>query len=97
MGSLSLIAETSIVPNCQPSPSVDGFGTLVALDSHIIDSMSQSDDQNLLDGILDVCAAQMDYTFEGMETASSSSGSHLEFIAEGNSIFLSEQNLSFNV
>ncbi|XP_050073975.1 uncharacterized protein LOC126561711 [Anopheles maculipalpis] len=97
MGSLPLLAETSLVPNCQPSPSVDGFGaaslSLGVLDGTIIDSNSQTD------GLFDMLGtANMHYTFEGLETASSSSGSHLEFITEDNSIFLSDSNLiGYNV
>uniref|UniRef100_A0A182IYK8 Uncharacterized protein n=1 Tax=Anopheles atroparvus TaxID=41427 RepID=A0A182IYK8_ANOAO len=55
------------------------------------------DDLPILDGMFST--ARMDgLGFETMETASSSSGSHLEFITNDNSIFLTEQNLiEYNV
>uniref|UniRef100_A0A182M941 HMG box domain-containing protein n=1 Tax=Anopheles culicifacies TaxID=139723 RepID=A0A182M941_9DIPT len=86
----------------------DRFGSM--LDDSCLDSVTGinriDDPLDLGPGSTDVLPilddmlgnGNIDYTFECLETASSSSGSHLEFITEDNSIFLSEPNLiGYNV
>uniref|UniRef100_A0A2M4BFQ4 Putative alpha-protein kinase 1 n=1 Tax=Anopheles marajoara TaxID=58244 RepID=A0A2M4BFQ4_9DIPT len=94
-----------VVPSCQPSPAdsgsilgaevvspVDGFGgpgVTVVLDDCNMDGTSQpAVNMSMLEDMLN---PDMDM-FDCLETASSSSGSHLEFITDDNSIFLNDSN-----
>ncbi|XP_058121138.1 putative mediator of RNA polymerase II transcription subunit 26 [Anopheles ziemanni] len=82
-------SPASVFANCQPSP-VDGFASgSVVLDCNMDYNSKTDDSLPILDGMLSTPAME-GLGFEAMETASSSSGSHLEFITSDNSIFLTD-------